>query len=231
MSIVRTIQTPLNKALYFDGVDDRVDLGSSLTLVTDFTVLLWVSIVTHRASWTGVAGNTIWIDRNWWVILGSAWSYGIEVGVAFTGGIVSGGVGAPGASTWAHVGLSKSGNIVKGYYNGVLSGTWTGSGDYKLDVNVKVGIGARNGAGYAPSNVVVSQFLFYSRPLSDTEIRWNYSNPNNPVRDGLVLWLDARACDASKNTCYDLSGNNNHGTIYGAQVVTLPSPVRAGGRL
>jgi hypothetical protein len=77
----------------------------------------------------------------------------------------------------------------------------------------------------------MAQLLIYTRALSDSEVVWNYNNPNNPVKDGLVLWLDARACDASRGICYDLSGNNNHGIMYGAQVVTLPSPIRAGGGL
>jgi hypothetical protein len=67
--------------------------------------------------------------------------------------------------------------------------------------------------------------LIYSRPLSDAEIRYNMSNPNNPIRDGLVLWLDARACDTSKNICYDLSGNGNHGTMYNVSIVTLPNQI------
>jgi hypothetical protein len=220
-------------ALYFDGVDDRVDLGSGLTLVTDFTVLVWVSIVTHRGSWTGVAGNTIWTDRNWWIILGPAGSYNIRVGVVFTGGSAGGFVDTPGAGTWVHVGLSKSGNVVKGYYNGVLRGTWAGSGDYKLDARVKVGVGARNGDGYAPSNVMVSQFQFYSRPLADSEILWNYNNPDNPIRNGLVLWLQAHP-DYVKDIdgdglleWLDLSGYSNHGKIYGATIVKLiRDPVR-----
>jgi hypothetical protein len=116
---------------------------------------------------------------------------------------------------------------VKGYYNGVLRGTRTGSGDYKLDAGVKVGIGARNGGGYAPSNVMVSQFQFYSRPLSDQEIQWNYINPDNPVRNGLVLWLKAdpayvKDIDGDGLLEWlDLSGFNNHGKIYGARLVEL----------
>jgi len=198
---------------YFDGVDDVVNLGTRLTTVTDFTVLVWVAIVSHPKSWTGIAGNTIWTDRNWWIILGLAGSYGIGVGVAFTGGNVDGGVGAPGANVWAQVGLSKSGSTVKGYYNGVLRGTWVGSGDYRLDPNVRVGIGARNGGGRDPSNVMVSQFLFYTRPLSDTEVSWNYNNPYSPVRDGLVALLDATFYNGTHYI--DLSGNGNHGVDRG----------------
>jgi hypothetical protein len=227
----RTAQPQLNKAMYFNGVNAYVNLGTKLTTVTDFTALIWVAIVSHPSSWTGVVGYTVYTDRNWWITLGAARSFSIGGGVMFTGGGVNDIVGTPRSLVWAHVGLSKSGNTVKGYYNGVLKWTKTGSGDYKLDPSIPLGIGARNGNGYSPSNVMVSQFLFYSRALSNSEIMHNMSNPNNPIRDGLVLWLDARACDTSKNICYDLSGNNNHGTMYNVQIVLLSSPVRVGGSL
>jgi len=62
----------------------------------------------------------------------------------------------------------------------------------------------------------------YSRALSRSEILHNYRNPNNPIRDGLVLWLDAR--NVIGNTWYDLSGYGNNGTIYGATQVSLFNP-------
>jgi len=67
----------------------------------------------------------------------------------------------------------------------------------------------------------------YSRALSDSEIRQNYSCPENPVRDGLVLWLHAGPAyvkDIDNDGVLewiDLSGYNNHGKIYGATLVQL----------
>jgi hypothetical protein len=75
--------------------------------------------------------------------------------------------------------------------------------------------------------------LIYSRPLSDSEITWNYSNPDNPIRNGLVLWLQAhpdniRDIDGDGVLEWlDLSGYGNHGKIYGATLVKLiRDPVR-----
>jgi hypothetical protein len=73
--------------------------------------------------------------------------------------------------------------------------------------------------------------LVYSRSLSGPEVLHNMLNPNNPIRDNLVLWLDARACDTSRNVCYDLSGNNNHGTMYNVSIVTLPNQIAPGMRV
>ena len=80
-------------------------------------------------------------------------------------------------------------------------------------------------------NIVVqyiSMARAYSRPLSDSEIRWNYQYPDNPVRNGLVLWLQAdpqyiKDIDGDGRLEWiDLSGYNNHGKIYGAQLVQFP---------
>jgi hypothetical protein len=77
------------------------------------------------------------------------------------------------------------------------------------------------------------QLLIYNRALSDGEIAWNFNNPFNPVRDGLRLALVAhpdyiRDIDNDGILEWiDLSGNNNHGKIFGAALVDLfKTPVR-----
>jgi len=79
--------------------------------------------------------------------------------------------------------------------------------------------------GYAFHPGYVAQVLIYSRALSDPEIQWNYQYPDNPIRNGLVLWLQAHP-DYVKDIdgdgvleWVDLSGYGNHGKIYGAQLV------------
>jgi hypothetical protein len=69
--------------------------------------------------------------------------------------------------------------------------------------------------------------LVYSKALTDSEILWNYNYPENPVRNGLVLWLQAdpqyvKDIDGDGRLEWiDLSGYGNHGKIYGAQLVQL----------
>jgi hypothetical protein len=73
----------------------------------------------------------------------------------------------------------------------------------------------------------IAQVLIYSRALSDSEIQWNYQNPDKPIRNGLVLWLQADPAYVKDidgdgiPEWIDLSGYNNHGKIYGAQLVQL----------
>ena len=77
------------------------------------------------------------------------------------------------------------------------------------------------------SNVYLANLLIYSRALSDSEIQWNYQNPDKPIRNGLVLWLQAdpayvKDIDGDGVLEWvDLSGYGNHGKIYGAQLVQL----------
>jgi hypothetical protein len=76
-------------------------------------------------------------------------------------------------------------------------------------------------------NGYIAQVLLYSRPFSYSEILWNYQYPDNPVRNGLVLWLQAdpnniKDIDGDGILEWiDLSGFGNHGKIYGAQLVQL----------
>jgi hypothetical protein len=231
VSVVRTIQPQLSKALYFDGVDDyittpAINTGRDASLITWFYAVRdgWIlsQDSTRPSRYYGrlsfrLAGTTLF---HYFIL--------DPIGQYYT--------------------ISGSGIVKYQWYHAVATHYWDGALDNaKLYVNgAVVSSGAFSGylsdesrpfhlgSRHARDNFfngLISQALIYSRVLSDSEIRWNYSNPNNPVRDGLILWLDARACDTTRNTCYDLSGNNNHGTIYGAQVVTLPSPVRAGGTL
>lgn len=83
-------------------------------------------------------------------------------------------------------------------------------------------------AEYAP--VFHYSVLIYNRSLSDSEISYNYLYPDNPIRNGLVLWLRAdpnNVRDIDNDGVLewiDLSGYNNHGKIYGASLVQLVKP-------
>ena len=75
--------------------------------------------------------------------------------------------------------------------------------------------------------VMQYQILIYTRGLSDSEIAWNFNYPERPVRNGLYVWLQADPAyikDIDNDGVLewlDLSGNNNRGKIYGAQLVQL----------
>jgi hypothetical protein len=134
---------------------------------------------------------------------------------------------------WIHVSSVVIDNqALYGYLNASLIGS-VSIGTTTKPTSSPMYVGAEDCPGYPYYFFYgyIAQVLIYSRALSDSEIIHNMSNPNNPIRNGLVLWLDARACDTSKNICWDLSGNGNHGTMYGVQIVSLSNPVRVGGSL
>jgi len=80
---------------------------------------------------------------------------------------------------------------------------------------------------------LISEVYIYSKALSAEEIFWNYDNPSNPVRNGLVLWLQAHPDNVKdvdgdgRLEWIDLSGFGNHGKVYGATLIeVIKSPVR-----
>ena len=98
-----------------------------------------------------------------------------------------------------------------------------------IETGAPWGIGATIEFGnirYYVSGYIPYVFI-YSRALSDSEIQFNYQNPDKPIRNGLVLWLQADPQyikDIDNDGILewiDLSGYNNHGKIYGAQLVQL----------
>jgi len=120
---------------------------------------------------------------------------------------------------FAHIALTaRLGGSVNLYING--ANVWTGTaGTSVYSTNLVIG-DARVGR-YATFYGYIAQILFYNRVLSQDEILWNYNNPDNPVRSGLVVWLHWDSIDPVAGIWYDKSGFGNHGTIYGATLVQI----------
>jgi len=72
---------------------------------------------------------------------------------------------------------------------------------------------------------LIASHRIYSRALSDSEIKYLYYNPDDPLdTDHLVLWLHPGSIDTDAGYWWDISGNDNHGQIFGATKVSLVSP-------
>jgi len=113
-------------------------------------------------------------------------------------------------------GVLKAGKMYA-YENGVLKGTL----DFPADVvasDVKWSVGGNEDGSLNLLKGTVALAMVYERALSGDEVRYNMLNYHNPVRNGLVLWLADRIVGG---TWHDESGQGNHGTIYGAQVVKV----------
>jgi hypothetical protein len=225
----RTAQPPLNKALYFNGVNNYVLVSSSVigsvvsSAPLSINVLLFMfpdygRVYTYASTYLqAYYGFVLQKTSNNYLI------FCVGTGTSWVVPIVP--VSSPG---WMDATGVIGASIVYFYVNASLVGA--SSLPRYQPGSTTLGIGSHPvNPPFVPARTYIARVLLYSRTLSASEIIHNMSNPNNPVRDGLVLWLDARACDASKNMCYDLSGSGNHGTMYNVQIVTLPNPVVVGG--
>jgi len=223
IAIVRTFKY----AMYFNGVNAyaEVPASSSLYLSGDFTVCVWVAPTWVYSGWFGVVDNGRNSMANWWFLtLKNSPAFLAGIGFTDNTGME---IYFPSEQVVAfhHYCFGVSGSNLFGYRDGSLyqSSSFTKTRNVQ---NLPIDIGRREG-GSDYANVYVYQVLIYNRALSSSEIQWNYSNPNDPVRSGLVLWLQADPAYISGNTWLDLSGNNNNATLYNIQLVQLiQSPIR-----
>jgi len=223
LSILVTRRPPLTKVMYFNGVNNQVIIPDSPSLrVNELTI----EIMSFRATanptrfeylifkvsdvWFGSISITDEADartafrieapqgvENRYYTAGPFWTVG----------------------QWVHGTFARKSNQAWIYKNGAqvaYTSTWSTNDIYYT-----------TGSWYIPYYLggikrYVAFVRIYNRALSASEISHNYRNPNNPIRSGLVLWLDAR--NVSGSTWYDLSGNGNNGTISGATQVSIPNP-------
>jgi len=225
------------RALRFDGVDDYVmvtlpipiDLvaNNGLTAILIFKDNRWSGgesylsvisssgdsiILIHSLPWTGgllkceyrsltgwpnvdIISNTSWFGRSIFV--------GVTMGIDWIVGNVYRKVYVDGNYVVSDTRDSlPRGSDVQGIYIGATGPTFWNSDSYAYAV------------------------LIYNAVLTDSEMKYLYYNPFDPPRqDNLVLWLTPGSIDPVAGKWYDLSGNGNHGTIYGAQLVELEEEV------
>jgi hypothetical protein len=220
-------------AMFFDGVDDYVVVSDSESLKPpEITVCIWVNyysipVIYLRAyavkkfhTGTGLYGYAVGLKPNTTqprgLLANSSTRYFIESPDPVS------------LSTWNFLTLMYSAGVGKLYVNSVLKAQASAN---LLHTTESLYVGAYQ--PYVAIPAYISQVLIYSRALSGSEILWNYQYPDNPIRNGLVLRLHAhpdyiRDIDGDGVLEWvDLSGNNNHGKIYGATLVKLiRDPVR-----
>ncbi|MEM1829872.1 MAG: LamG domain-containing protein, partial [Thermofilaceae archaeon] len=116
--------------------------------------------------------------------------------------------------TWNFYAMVLNGSWLGGYLNGELKAS-------RSDVPASSGntvnlfIGQTIAYAFRAAGIIAS-VLIYNRALSDAEIKAIYER-GEPIRDGLVLYLDFS--EGEGNVAYDKSGYGNHGTVYGARWV------------
>ena len=156
------------KALYFDGVDDRVTTISSTGSTSAVTVEAWIKEATANSN-AGLVFDTnwsygIWIQNS--KIQGGIWNASSYQHTASSQVI-------PQTGIWYHIAMTydmTTDHIVRLYVNGTLAANWTAIGPTKIPN--KVDVGGRNPNNWY-FNGTIDEVRIYNRALSADEI-WNH---------------------------------------------------------
>jgi len=202
-------------AMYFDGIDDYVAVPDGIIPYNsmNWTVMAWVAPVFTSGNiyYQGASEGEMGLGAYW-------------VSAKLSNGDWYGTPGYKGPTVvFTHVaGVRYNGTSLLLYVNGnqVESASIPAYNLFETPgYHSSIGSYNRGGGGFFMGYIY--NVLIYNFALSQSQIQYNMANPDNPIRDGLLLWLQADPAYISGNTWYDLSGNNNNGTIYGATLVQL----------
>ena len=213
-------------AMYFNGVNAYVlvpynrvfDVGNSGQL----TIAVFVEYVPVLARWHGVVTkNRENSDQSYWYGIFISGSVPYFYHFRFSTSAVN---TIPASTTsFDYVELKMTTTYAEGYVNLVKRASLNA---IIKDATYPLYIGRAGGVSEFFSGFIRSVYI-YSKWLTNDESAQNYNYPDNPVRNGLVLWLQAdpqyvKDIDGDGVLEWvDLSGFNNHGKIYGAQLVQL----------
>lgn len=220
--------------LYFDGVDDYVDVGtvSSFSFIQNtlkFTIEAWIKIndLDARQSIMGNAGTTNEKGITFmWETYGSGYGDHSLRFVAYNGAGIAIDAHSDNFNTitdnnWHHVIVKSTGagNNITFYVDDVAKTTTYKTSYTSLsagDSTRTLFVGASNSGSGAVLvlNSTIAFVRIYNRALNSTEIRYNMMYPFDSVKSGLVLWLPFMEYGGS--VVKDWSGNNNNGTIHSA---------------
>lgn len=211
--------------LNFNGVDNYITLSQSTDLSGEFCYCAWVyrSVVSPNG-YTNLFTSTLQNEQHQVDTTGFSGSMGMYVNGAYSrteNNVIP-------INEWVYVCYQRNGTKLNGWVNGIR--VYNGENDLgygsvstaQSRVNK---IGAYSTGTSYNLNGKLSAVQLYNRSLTSAEIwnnfkalapRFNISTNYNIVDTGLVVRLDAydpSSYEGSGTTWYDLSGNNNHGTL------------------
>ena len=204
-------------SIVFDGTNDLVT--TTLTSGTSFTWCCWFKTDVLSNGYRNII--SIRTNNYMLMLLDDNTNYlGFWSPDAFTTGST---LNTPQLSTntWYFVTFVREGNNVTSGYKAYLNGSFSGSantGTWSSSDPIIIG-GRTDTSQYLNGNI--SNVQIYNRALSASEVAQNYNALKDRfaatvVTSGLQLYLDAgnsSSYPGSGTTWYDLSGNNNNGTL------------------
>ncbi len=214
-----------NGSITFDGTNDYINLGNKFSFITEsFSVSYWVfvnSFTTNQANQGPVVFYKGNFNEN-----GYYSQINNDGGFAFVTNNGSNQIsfsmtGIVRLKKWHHISIARNGSSVRLYCDGIdvtlTPGTHQNPSASSRDFYLA------NYNNFIFANIQISQFLLHTRALTQQEVSQNYNATKNryinalpPVRNGLVLELDAgqrASYPGTGNTWYDVSGNSLNGTL------------------
>ena len=202
----------------FDGTDDYINVGDVDLGTSDFTISLWAKATEWTSRYLMYKKEGSGLSSKYWYF-GSTGAENMifassmegTTTISYEGG---GGELTPYENQWVHLSIvgDRDANI-KGYINGVLQDTDTGSNfgdtlDNTSDLEISGVNTASTGGGFTGS---IKNAAIWERALSDTEVQnvmhKTYPELSGTLLQGLVSWwaLDATNLGSNILTNGDLS--------------------------
>ena len=216
-----------SRALSFDGVNDSVKVShsSSLDLVNQWTLESWIfrkttgrfDSIIEKYNWQGgFGGFTLRIvETNKLIanVINGQTSTGVESGVTID------------AQQWYHVAATfdSSQKTFKLYVNGVLVGVNSDVTITPLSSNVSLKIGTRGDDSGGYFNGQIDDTRVWNVARTQAQIQASFSQKLTGTEQGLVGYWNFE--ESIGNTVYDLTTNNNQGTLTNGVQRTVDSSV------
>ena len=213
-----------------------ISKNSSVNSGQNFTVSAWV-YPTGFGQRMAIVGNAYPYSTNagWYFFIANNY-FGLNQSVFFSAGIDQVSVGTisylVSINKWHYVSASvtNGGSSVKIYVDGIEATYGRNNlSNVSLDYSTnEFYVSKRHSNGGDNFGGNISQVKIYNRVLTATEIQQNYNatkgrflNALPPVRNGLVLELDALSYSGFGNTWNDLSGSNNTSALTNGPTYTF----------
>ena len=209
-----------NHSLSFDGQDDYVNIASNpaFTLGNHFTIETWINpnsngLQSVIQGWYGF-GYQIYLDNSGTVSLVLREPNGNGVGLSSSTQLSD--------DNWYHIAAVLNEQSVQLYIDGNLDNEGTFN-------NVVTGNGLDDlSFGYSPwaseyLSSLLDEVRMWDHALSQEQIQHNMNTQLSGMEEGLVAYWNFNEGEGTALT--DLSGNGNHGIIYGAEWSDDGAPV------
>ena len=207
-------------ALDFDGVDDRVDVGTLSVPGSGVTLAMWFKADDFGVSDARlISKSTGTAEADHYFMLSTVDSGGMKLRFRLkTQGSTStliAGSGTLSPGVWTHAAVTYDGTMMRIYKDGGPVGSTPKSGSMDAGNSVQVAIG-RNPTGYGPFDGLIDDVRIFTRALSDAEIQALATGsppPNQPPTATLTSPSDGAAFAAPADITLTATAADSDGTI------------------